>query len=241
MAIEVGINDNTRCARLRGGSGGGNGVYAVKRRLKRSSDSDKPDPPIARARPGRPSKPALRESRKRQLVNATIDAIAKYGFAEASVVRIAAIAGISAGQIHHYFGGKDGLLEAAMRSILTDMRSASAQALTAAHLPADRLKAIVSSNLHPKIFRREIGIAWLSFWAQATHEPALARIEQINRSRLRSNLRNALKPMVGKNRAFALAEIMAMTIDGLWVAQAHVSPELSADSAQKLVLQIMNL
>jgi len=47
--------------------------------------------------------------------------------------------------------------------------------------------------------------------------------------------------MVGKNRAFALAEIMAMTIDGLWVAQAHVSPELSADSAQKLVLQIMNL
>ncbi len=185
--------------------------------------------------------PALRESRKRQLVGATIEAIAKYGFAEASVVRIAEIAGISAGQIHHYFGGKDGLLEAAMRSILTDMRSASAQALAAAHLPADRLKAIVASNLHPKIFRREISIAWLSFWAQATHEAALGRIERINRSRLRSNLRDALNPIVGRHRASMLAEIMAMTIDGLWVAQAHVSPELNAESAQNLVLQIMNL
>jgi hypothetical protein len=47
--------------------------------------------------------------------------------------------------------------------------------------------------------------------------------------------------MVGENRANALAEIMAMMIDGLWVAQAHVSPELDAEAAQKLVLQIMNL
>ena len=213
----------------------------MRGRLKRSSESTHRTPQIARARPGRPPKPALRESRKRQLVNATIDAIAKYGFAEASVVRIADIAGISAGQIHHYFGGKDGLLEAAMRSILTDMRSASAEALAAEHLPMKRLEAIVASNLHPKIFRREISIAWLSFWAQATHDPALARIERINRSRLRSNLRDALKPLVGRDRASTLAEMMAMMIDGLWVAQAHVSPELNAESAQKLVLKIMNL
>lgn len=241
MAIEVVITDNTRRASLRGGPGGSNGVYAVRGKLKRSSDSKKREPQVVRARPGRPPKPALRESRKRQLVGATIDAIAKYGFAEASVVRIAEIAGISAGQIHHYFGGKDGLLEAAMRSILTDMRSASAQALASARLPADRLKAIVASNLHPKIFRREISIAWLSFWAQATHEAALGRIERINRSRLRSNLRDALNPIVGRHRASTLAEIMAMTIDGLWVAQAHVSPELNAESAQNLVLQIVNL
>ena len=209
--------------------------------MKKSPEFGAGHPSRARARPGRPSVPALRESRKRQLVGATLEAIAKYGFAEASVMRIADIAGISAGQIHHYFGGKDGLLEAAMRSILEDMRAASIKALAAAHSPEERLEAIVSSNLHPKIFRREIGIAWLSFWAQATHEPALARIEHINRSRLRSNLRNALKPVVGKTRAFTLAEAAAMMIDGLWVAQAHVRPEWDAESAKRLVLQSMNL
>lgn len=209
--------------------------------MKASSKSSNRNAPIVRARPGRPAKPALRESRKRQLVSATLEAIAKFGFAETNVMRIAAIAGISAGQIHHYFGGKDALLEAAMLSILTDMRAASAEALATARLPVDRLKAIVSSNLHPKIFRRDISIAWLSFWAEATHVPALRRIERINRSRIRSNLRSALKPMVGTNRAFAIAEIMAMMIDGLWVAQAHVSPELDAEAAQQLVLQTMNL
>jgi TetR/AcrR family transcriptional repressor of bet genes len=209
--------------------------------LKTSPKSSSQNPPLGRARPGRPSLPALRESRKRQLVNATLEAIAKFGFAETNVMRIAAIAGISAGQIHHYFGGKDALLEAAMRSILTDMRAASAEALAAAKLPMERLEAIVASNLHPKIFRRDISIAWLSFWAKATHEPALRRIERINRSRIRSNLRSALRPMVGEHRADSLAEIMAMMIDGLWVAQAHVSPELDAETAQKLVLQTMNL
>ena len=47
--------------------------------------------------------------------------------------------------------------------------------------------------------------------------------------------------MVGANRAFAIVEIMAMMIDGLWVAQAHVSPELDAAAVQQLVLQSMNI
>lgn len=172
---------------------------------------------------------------------ATLEAIAKYGFAEASVMRIADIAGISAGQIHHYFGGKEGLLEAAMRSILEDMRSASVRALAAARAPEERLEAIVSSNLHREVFNREIAIAWLSFWAQATHQPALARIERINRSRLRSNLRNALEPVVGKSRAFALAEAAAMMIDGFWVAQAHVKPAIDPEAAKALIMQTLSL
>lgn len=104
MAIELTITDNRRGTRLRGGPSGSIGVYAVKGRLKKASNSSKGGPQTVRARPGRPSKPALRESRKKQLVSATIDAIAKYGFAEANIVRIAEIAGISAGQIHHYLG-----------------------------------------------------------------------------------------------------------------------------------------
>jgi TetR/AcrR family transcriptional regulator, transcriptional repressor of bet genes len=241
MALPIPITDNMARGLAARSRTAETGFYAVRGKRKRSPDADKGNRLIVRARPGRPPVPALRESRRRQLVSATIGAIAEFGFAEASVVRIANIAGISAGQIHHYFGGKDGLLEAAMRSILTDMRAASAQALATAQRPADRLKAIVSSNLHPRIFRRDISIAWLSFWAQATHETALARIERINRARLRSNLRDALKPIVGLTRSLALADIMAMTIDGLWVAQAHVNPEMDAEAAQKLVLQIVNL
>ena len=64
--------------------------------------------------------------RRQQLINATMAAIDEVGLAEATVMRIARHAGVSAGIISHYFGGKDGLLEATMRQILTDLTKAVA-------------------------------------------------------------------------------------------------------------------
>src|SRR5690554_7145605 len=54
--------------------------------------------------------------RRQQLIQATMAAIDEVGLADATVLRIARHAGVSAGIISHYFGGKDGLLEATMRS-----------------------------------------------------------------------------------------------------------------------------
>ena len=64
--------------------------------------------------------------RRQQLIKATMAAIDEVGLAEATVMRIARHAGVSAGIISHYFGGKDGLLEATMRQILTDLSDAVA-------------------------------------------------------------------------------------------------------------------
>ena len=48
--------------------------------------------------------------RRQQLIKATMAAIDEVGLADATVARIARHAGVSAGIISHYFGGKDGLL-----------------------------------------------------------------------------------------------------------------------------------
>ena len=44
--------------------------------------------------------------RRRQLIEATITSIHEYGFADATVSRISAAAGVSTGIVHHYFDGK---------------------------------------------------------------------------------------------------------------------------------------
>ena len=62
--------------------------------------------------------------RRRQLIQATMEAIDEVGLADTTVMRIAKRAGVSAGIISHYFGGKDGLLEATMRQILGDLGNA---------------------------------------------------------------------------------------------------------------------
>ncbi len=71
--------------------------------------------------------------RRQQLIKATMAAIDEVGLADATVMRIARHAGVSAGIISHYFGGKDGLLEATMRQILSDLGEAVAARRRGAH------------------------------------------------------------------------------------------------------------
>src|SRR5690625_6795075 len=61
--------------------------------------------------------------RRQQLIQATMAAIDEVGLADATVLRIARHAGVSAGIISHYFGGKDGLLEATIDRKSTRLNS----------------------------------------------------------------------------------------------------------------------
>ena len=70
--------------------------------------------------------------RRRQLIDATITSIGRYGLADTTVQRISREAGVSSGIIHHYFGGKNELLEATMRRLLQRLRDDVVAALAPA-------------------------------------------------------------------------------------------------------------
>ncbi|MFN0096887.1 MAG: TetR/AcrR family transcriptional regulator [Dehalococcoidia bacterium] len=65
---------------------------------------------MLRPEPGRHDK----EGRQRALVDAAIRIFAERGFDAATTREVALLAGCSEGLIHRYFGGKDGLLRAAL-------------------------------------------------------------------------------------------------------------------------------
>jgi len=52
-----------------------------------------------------------------QLVEVTIDSLAEVGFVGTTLAEIAGRAGVSPGLVAHYFGDKDGLLEATFRTL----------------------------------------------------------------------------------------------------------------------------
>lgn len=54
------------------------------------------------------------------LIEAAADLLAEMGPARVSVRDIADRAGVNKGQIHHYFGGKQGLIEAAFRRVASE-------------------------------------------------------------------------------------------------------------------------
>lgn len=82
-----------------------------------------------------PAEPARgREAVEAALIDATCDLLAEFGPRATSVRDIAKRAGVNHAQVHHYFGGKRGLLMAAMRTLASDHHDAVV-ALTDGSLP----------------------------------------------------------------------------------------------------------
>lgn len=61
-----------------------------------------------------------REAAEHKLLAAAIDLLAEVGPRQMSVRMVAERAGVNHGLVHHYFGGKDGLLASAMRRLVAE-------------------------------------------------------------------------------------------------------------------------
>jgi TetR/AcrR family transcriptional repressor of bet genes len=165
--------------------------------------------------------------RRRQLIEATIDTIEAHGFSETTIARISNAAGLSSGIIAHYFGGKNALLAATMRSLLTDLQREMIRRLRRASTPIGRIEAILGANFAAEQSTPKICAAWLSFYGQVPHSPELKRLHRIYVSRLRSNLLAAFRQLLPQEAAERAAEGMSSMIDGIWVraALARCTPD----------------
>lgn len=173
----------------------------------------------------------MQEIRRRQLIEATIDTIEAHGFADATIARISQRAGLSAGIIGHYFGGKHALLAATMRSLLDDLRRDMVSRLHRADGPVERIEAILAASFGREQFTPRVSTVWLAFYGQAPHAPELGRLHRFYARRLRSNLRHAFRALVPRHHADRAAEGMASMIDGTWVRAALADGPSDIDQA----------
>jgi TetR/AcrR family transcriptional regulator, transcriptional repressor of bet genes len=181
----------------------------------------------------------MEEIRRRQLIEATIASIHEVGFAESSLSRISAKAGVSTGIVHHYFEDKAELLESTLRQLGINLSLTVARKLSAARTPVERLLAVIDGNVGTEQFTPEGVSAWLAFWAQVPTSPRLARVQHVIISRLRDNLVDALKRM-GRKDAEEIARVTEALIDGLWLRAALSSDGPDSARARRLVLDYLN-
>lgn len=179
-------------------------------------------------------KVGMQEIRRKQLIEATIDTIEAYGFAETTIARISQRAGLSAGIIAHYFGGKNALLAATMRSLLDDLQVAVVGRLRRAASPVQRIEAILDASFAPEQFTPRVSTVWLAFYGQARHSPELARLHRVYARRLRSNLRHAFRQFVPASESADAAEGTASMIDGIWVRSALAGEHPEMGRARRL-------
>ncbi len=174
--------------------------------------------------------------RRSQLIQATMAAIDEVGLADATVLKIARHAGVSAGIISHYFGGKDGLLEATMRQILSDLGNAVAARRRGLcdRSPRAHLQAIIDGNFDRSQVSGPAAKTWLAFWSSSMHQPQLQRLQQVNDRRLYANLCFQFRRLMPREAARDAARGLAAMIDGLWL-RGTLSPEgLDTERARRL-------
>ncbi len=184
--------------------------------------------------------------RRAALIHATIAEIGAQGSLDITVGQIARRAGVSSGLAHHYFGGKDDLLLAAMRHILRIYSGEVSGRMRAATTPWARLESIIEGSFAPSNFKSDVISAWLNFYVLALSSDEARRLHRIYAARLRSNLRHAIRgvsPRDGVSEhadAGQLANRIAQLIDGVYLSQGlSTSSVPDGDQAAADVLAVL--
>lgn len=114
----------------------------------------------------------IKEIRRTQLIEATIDMIARRGFAALTLADIAKAAHLSSGIVNFYFRSKEELLVATLRHLAASYERFIEQAVTrAGDEPAEQFAAIIEADFDPRVASRKHVTVWYAFWGEARWRP----------------------------------------------------------------------
>jgi TetR/AcrR family transcriptional regulator, transcriptional repressor of bet genes len=176
----------------------------------------------------------IRTRRREELRRAAYETAGKHGFQALTVAGIARRAGISKGIVHHYFTGKQDLIEHAVRFAHAQFRRAVLDQLIDASTPSERLWSVVAGNFAPAIFQPPYRRLWLSIFEAARTDPRLARLCAIVDQRTITNVNVALRPLVPASEVDAKAFAIIALMDGCWFLAVD-EPQITRSVALNLI------
>ena len=113
-----------------------------------------------------------RETRRGQLIEATIETLALRGFARTTLTEVARTAGLSHGLVNFHFETKDKLLQETLLYLAEEYRENLMSALQAAgDAPAAQLDALIRADFNPAIYGPARLSAWCAFRGEAQSQP----------------------------------------------------------------------
>jgi TetR/AcrR family transcriptional repressor of bet genes len=115
---------------------------------------------------------ASRELRRQQLIEATIDSLARRGYSETTMADVADGAGLSRGIVNFHFESKEKLLVATLQYMAEEYSAHWRAALDkAGNDPARQLHALVAADFDRAICNKRKLAAWCAFWGEAKSRP----------------------------------------------------------------------
>ena len=165
----------------------------------------------------------VKESRRTQLIEATIDSLARHGFAEFTLSQVAKAARLSQGIVNFYFRSKEALLIETLKYMAAEYERFWTAALRkAGPRPADKLAAIIAADFDPVMASRKKVTVWYAFWGEARWRPEYLKICQSLSESYFAETRALCQEIVAAGGykdidADWVARGLNAMIDGLWL------------------------
>ena len=161
------------------------------------------------------------DTRRRELVKASWEVIARDGLHGVTLRKVAAAAGCTTGRIAHYFSGRQELLLSALRAAHA-AAGARMSRIAQSEAGAERLRKVVYEGLPLDAKRLEEWKVWIAFWAAAASDPELAREHALRYREWERLLSRLIGEITTVGDADARALDLVSLIDGLGIRAALV-------------------
>jgi TetR/AcrR family transcriptional repressor of bet genes len=123
------------------------------------------------------SRELAKEARRQQLIEATIDGIARKGFADVKIADVAEAAGLSVGIVNFYFKSKDALLIATLKHLIEDYEQHVRETLArAGKSVATQIDAMIEADFARTHANRKYVTVWYAFWGETRWRPEFSKL-----------------------------------------------------------------
>jgi TetR/AcrR family transcriptional repressor of bet genes len=187
------------------------------------------------------SRDALKEARRVQLMEATIDCIAARGFSDLTLADVAKTAGLSVGIVNFYFKSKDQLLIETLRHLVDDyVQQTNENIRNAGQSAAAQLDAAIDSDFHRTIANRKRVTVWYAFWGEARWRPEFLKTCGELSDRFHAETRELFARVIAEGGYQDLdpdlvARGFDAMIDGLWLDMLINPKSVDRDGAKKVL------
>lgn len=206
-----------------------------EKRAEKAPDKDEPE---------KRGRKASKETRQLQLIEATIDSLAKRGYSDTTMADVADGAGLSRGIVNFHFESKEKLLVATLQHMYDEYSAHWRNALQkAGDDAARRLHALVAADFDRSICNKRKLAAWCAFWGEAKSRPtyqALSGSRDQDYQQTIIDLCERLKQDAGYGYdAEATALGLSSMLEGLWLRLMMGAENVTRESAYRAAVEYL--
>lgn len=181
---------------------------------------------------------ASKETRRLQLIEATIDSLSKRGYADTTMADVADGAGLSRGIVNFHFESKENLLVATLQYMAEEYAAHWRGALDKAGPdPAARLSALVAADFDRAVCNRRKLAAWCAFWGEAKSRPTYQALCGARDEVYQQTITDLCAALIGDGGYALDARQTALALDamleGLWLRLMMRGEDMTREKAHQ--------